>query len=130
MWCGTLSHLSFTNLSNFLEIRANLDCLGIIRNSTMYLDFARRTQRYVPRRHPRSRKIPNFNRNYHFTLFQKIRIFRGFTCKFLLKCLYVMNENVTHPFPHLEPSLTLSRMPKPSVRKHYFQNKRFLFLKT
>ena len=37
---------------------------------------------------------------------------------------------MTHPFPLLEPSLTPSRMPKPSVRKHCFQNKRFLFLKT
>ena len=49
---------------------------------------------------------------------------------FLLKCLHEMDENVTHPFPLLEPSLTLSRMPKPSVRKHCFQNKRFLFSKT
>ena len=30
----------------------------------------------------------------------------------------------------LEPSLTPSRMPKPNVRKHCFQNKRFLFSKT
>ena len=41
-----------------------------------------------------------------------------------------MDENVTHPFPLLKPSLTPSPMPKPSVRKHCFQNKRFLFLKT
>ena len=46
------------------------------------------------------------------------------------QCLHEMDENVTHPFPFLEPSLTLSRMPKPSVRKHYFQNKKFLFSKT
>ena len=52
------------------------------------------------------------------------------TCKSLLKCLHDMDENVTHPLPCLEPSLTPSRMPKPSVRKHYFQNKSFLFLKT
>ena len=52
------------------------------------------------------------------------------TYKSLLKCLHVMDENVIHPFPHLKLSLTPSRMPKPSVRKHRFQNKRFLFLKT
>ena len=45
----------------------------------MYLNFMRRTQRYVPRHHPRSRKIPDFDQKYHFTLFRKIRIFRGFT---------------------------------------------------
>ena len=48
----------------------------------------------------------------------------------LLECLHDMDENVTHPFPHLEPSPTPSRMPKPSVRKHCFLNKRFLFSKT
>ena len=48
----------------------------------------------------------------------------------LLECLYDMDENVTHPFPLLEPSLTPSRMPKPNVRKYCFQNKIFLFLKT
>ena len=47
-----------------------------------------------------------------------------------LECLHDMDENVTHPFPLLEPSLTPSRMPKPNVRKYYFQNKRFLFSKT
>ena len=52
------------------------------------------------------------------------------TYKSLLKCLHVMDENVIHPSPLLEPSLTPSRMPKPSVKKHCFQNKRFLFLKT
>ena len=76
MWCGTLCHLSFANLSNFLKIRANLNCLRIQRISTMYLDFARGTQRYVLRRHPRSRKILDFDRNYYFTL---IQIVRGFT---------------------------------------------------
>ena len=49
---------------------------------------------------------------------------------FILKCLHEMDENTTHPFPLLEPSSTPSRMPKPSVRKHCFQNKRFLFSKT
>ena len=48
----------------------------------------------------------------------------------LLEYLHDMDENVTHPFPLLEPSLTPSRMPKPNVRKHRFQNKRFLFSKT
>ena len=52
------------------------------------------------------------------------------TCKSLLKCLHDMDENVTHPLPCLEPSLTPLSMPKPSVRKHCFQNKRFLFSKT
>ena len=52
------------------------------------------------------------------------------TNMFLLKCLHDMDENVTHPFPLLEPSLTLSRMPKPNVRKYCFQNKIFLFLTT
>ena len=48
----------------------------------------------------------------------------------LLECLHDMDENVTHPFPLLESSLTPSRMSKPNVRKkHRFQNKRFLFLK-
>ena len=49
---------------------------------------------------------------------------------FLLKCLHDMDENVTHPLPCLEPSLTPSRMPKPRVRRYRFQNKRFLFSKT
>ena len=48
----------------------------------------------------------------------------------LLECLHDMDENVTHPFPLLEPSLTPSCIPKPNVRKYYFQNKRFLFSKT
>ena len=48
----------------------------------------------------------------------------------LLECLHDMDENVTHPFPLLEPSLTPSRMPKPNVRKYHFQNKKFLFSKT
>ena len=41
-----------------------------------------------------------------------------------------MDENVTHPCPLLDSSLTPSRMPKPNVRKHSFRNKIFLFLKT
>ena len=45
----------------------------------------------------------------------------------LLECLHDMDENATHPFPLLEPSLTPSRMPKPNVRKHCFQNKKFFF---
>ena len=45
----------------------------------------------------------------------------------LLEYLYEMDENVTHHFPLLEPSLTPSRMPKPSVRKHCFQTKGFVF---
>ena len=52
------------------------------------------------------------------------------TYMFLLKCLHEMDENVTHSFPLLEPSLTPSRMLKLNVRKHCFQNKRFLFSKT
>ena len=49
----------------------------------------------------------------------------------LLEYMHDIDENVTHPFPLLEPSLTPSRMPKPSMRKHCFQNKRFfLFSKT
>ena len=48
----------------------------------------------------------------------------------LLEYLHDMDGNVTHSFLYLEPSLAPSRMPKPNVRKHCFQNKRFLFLKT
>ena len=48
----------------------------------------------------------------------------------LLEYLHDMDGNVTHPFPLLKPSLAPSRMPKLKVRKHRFQNKRFLFLKT
>ena len=51
------------------------------------------------------------------------------TNMFLLKCLHDMDENATHPFPLLEPSLAPSRMPKPNVRKYSFQNKRFLLSK-
>ena len=29
--------------------------------------------------HPRSRKIPDFDQNYHFAIFQKTRFSRGFT---------------------------------------------------
>ena len=52
------------------------------------------------------------------------------TYMFLLKCLHDMDENVTHPLPCLELSLTPSRMPKPRVRKYHFKNIRFLFSKT
>ena len=52
------------------------------------------------------------------------------TYMFLIKCLHDMDENVIHPLPCLEPSLTPSSMPKPRVRKYRFQNKRFLFSKT
>ena len=48
----------------------------------------------------------------------------------LLEYLHDMDENVSHHFPLLEPSLTPSHMPKSNVRKHRFQNKRFLFSKT
>ena len=46
----------------------------------------------------------------------------------LIECLHDMDENETHHFPLLEPLLTPSRMPKPNVRKHCFQNKRFFVL--
>ena len=48
----------------------------------------------------------------------------------LLECLHDMDENATHPSSLLEPSLTPSCMPKQNVRKHCFQNKRFLLSKT
>ena len=50
------------------------------------------------------------------------------TYMFLLKFLHEMDENVTHPFPLLEPSLTPSRMPKPSVRKHCLKKKKVFVL--
>ena len=68
MACIFMSHvtLSFAHLS---RNTCNSDLLGIRRNLTMYLDFARRTQRYDPHRHPRSREIPRFaTRVYYFTL--------------------------------------------------------------
>ena len=43
---------------------------------------------------------------------------------FLLKFLHEMDENVTHPFSLLEPSLTLSSMTKPSVRKTLFSKQK------
>ena len=46
----------------------------------------------------------------------------------LLKCLHDMDVNVTHPFPLLEPSLTPSHMPKPSVRKIMFSKQRVFVL--
>ena len=45
----------------------------------------------------------------------------------LLEYLYEIDENVTYPFPLLEPSLTPSCMPKPSVRKHCFKKKKKVF---
>ena len=46
----------------------------------------------------------------------------------LLKCLHDMDENATHPFLLLEPSLTPSRMPKPNVRKTLFSKQKvFVF---
>ena len=48
------------------------------------------------------------------------------TYMFLLKCLHEMDENVTNPFPLLEPSLTPSHMPKPRVRKTVFKQKVFV----
>ena len=46
----------------------------------------------------------------------------------LLECLRYMDENATHPFPLLEPSLTPLRMPKPNVRKTSFSKQSFFFL--
>ena len=46
----------------------------------------------------------------------------------LLECLHDMDENVTHPFPLLEPSLTPSRMPKPNVRKTLFSKQNIFVL--
>ena len=68
MACIFMPHvtLSFVHLS---RNTCNPDLLGIRRNLTMYLDFVRQTQRYDPRRHPRSREIPRFATCvYHFTL--------------------------------------------------------------
>ena len=42
------------------------------------LNFARRFQRRSPFRHPRSRKISDFYRNYDFTHFRENWIFSGF----------------------------------------------------
>ena len=47
----------------------------------------------------------------------------------LLECLHDMDENVTHPLPLLEPSLTPSRMPKPNVRKILFSKQKVFVLK-
>ena len=46
----------------------------------------------------------------------------------LLECLHDMDENATHPFPLLEPSLTPSRMPKPNVRKIQFSKQEVFVL--
>ena len=64
--------LSFVRLSRNTY---NSDLLRIRRNSTMYLDFVRRTQRYVQRRHTRSREIPRFaTRVYHFTFIRGLTV--------------------------------------------------------
>ena len=46
----------------------------------------------------------------------------------LLECLHDMDENLTHPFPLLEPSLTPSRMLKPNVRKTLFSKQNIFVL--
>ena len=46
----------------------------------------------------------------------------------LLECLHDMDENVTHHFLLLEPSLTPSRMPKPNVRKIQFSKQKVFIL--
>ena len=46
----------------------------------------------------------------------------------LLECLHDMDDNATHPFPLLEPSLTPSRMPKPNVRKILFSKQKVFVL--
>ena len=46
----------------------------------------------------------------------------------LLECLQDMDENVTHPFPLLEPSLTPPRMPKPNMRKIQFSKQKVFVL--
>ena len=38
------------------------------------------------------------------------------TCTFLLKCLHVMDENVTHPIPYPKSSPTPSHMHMPNVK--------------
>ena len=62
------------------------------------------------------------------------------TCMFLLKCLHVIDENMTHPIPCPESSPTPSHMYMPSVKTKpslcsinghfFFQNKSFLFYKS
>ena len=52
------------------------------------------------------------------------------TYMFLLKCLHDMDENVTHPLPCLEPSLTPSRVPKPNVRKTSFLKQKLFVLES
>ena len=46
----------------------------------------------------------------------------------LLECLHDMDENATHPFPLLEPSLTPSRMLEPNVRKTSFSKQKLFVL--
>ena len=95
MSCVTLS---FIRLS---QNTCNSNLLGIRRNSTMYLDFARRTQWYDPRCHPRSREIHRFaTRVYHFTLSEVSR-----NCLLLLLStvslfLHCANEKPLHLQDH------------------------------
>ena len=68
--------LSFVRLS---RNTFNSDLLKIRQNSTMYLNFAIQTQRYDPRRHPRSREIPRFATHvYHFTLSRVSQFYQTF----------------------------------------------------
>ena len=46
----------------------------------------------------------------------------------LLECLCDMDENATHPFPLLEPSLTPTQMPKPNARKTSFSKQKVFVL--
>ena len=46
----------------------------------------------------------------------------------LLECLHDMDENATHLFPLLEPSLTPSHMLKPNVRKILFSKQKVFVL--
>ena len=46
----------------------------------------------------------------------------------LLECLHDMDENATHPFPLLEPSLTPSSMLKPNARKTSFSKQKVFVL--
>ena len=52
------------------------------------------------------------------------------TYMFILKCVHDMDENVTHPLPCLEPSLTPSCMPKLNVRKTSFSKQKIFVLKS
>ena len=48
--------------------------------------------------HPRSRNISDFDQNYHFTLFQKIRIFPSFTTCHIQMLIYVPYISFTHAY--------------------------------